>query len=85
MERYAQGCPLPKEVRALRNGIFEIRVQADRCAVRLHFAHTSDSDGYIALALLVVNKKTQTADGHHIDRSLKRLADWEERQRAEER
>lgn len=81
MDRYIRGAHLPKEVRSLRNGIFELRVSADRCAIRLHFANTSDSSGLVALALLVVNKKTQQARNQDIEKSLKRLSDWKERHR----
>ncbi len=81
MDRYIRSAHLPKEVRSLRNGIFELRVRAECCAIRLHFANTSDSSGRVALALLVVNKKTQQARNQDIEKSLKRLSDWEERHR----
>ena len=79
MRRYARGDSLPKEVKYLGASLWELRVQVSGTALRLHFAPPNAAAGPVALALQLVDKKTQKARDHGIGLSRKRLADWERR------
>ena len=82
MKRYAKGESLPREVGHLVGDIIELRVHVGTCAMRLHFARRRRARDSVALALLVVNKKSQKARPQDLELSQRRLRDWDRREGA---
>jgi phage-related protein len=79
MENYATDRHLPGQLRPLGGGLQELRIQVERCAIRLHFGLEREQGVRVALALQVVNKKSQRARPQDLELSRERWADWKRR------
>lgn len=77
MERLAEGRTMPGDVKALREGVCELRAKVGQRSFRLAYA---EIDGeLVLLALHFFFKKSQVAR-RDIDLAVDRLKDWRTRQ-----
>ncbi len=77
MERLAQGRTMPQDVKALREGVRELRAKVGQRSFRLAYAEVDG--GLVLLALHFFFKKSQVARCD-IDLAVDRLKDWRARQ-----
>lgn len=78
MDRVAEGRTRPGDVKALRDGVLEVRVRVANRQIRLAYAEVGG--GLVLLALHFFQKQRQV-EGRHIDVAVERLKDWESRQK----
>lgn len=76
MERVAAGQALPGEVKALRDGVLEVKVNGQRRTYRMLYAELDG--GLVLLGLHFFAKKVQNARDD-VDLAAKRLRSWLER------
>jgi phage-related protein len=77
MQRVADGRTTTGDVKALRDGVLEVRVVVANRQLRLCYAEVGE--GLILLALHFFQKQRQVED-RHIDLAVSRLRDWRKRQ-----
>ncbi|MDG4815904.1 MULTISPECIES: type II toxin-antitoxin system RelE/ParE family toxin [unclassified Micromonospora] len=73
MDRVAEGRTRPGDVKALRDGVLEVRVRIGGRNFRLAYAELGD--GLVLLGLHFFHKQRQVED-RHIDTAAARLKDW---------
>lgn len=73
--RVAENRALPKDVKHLRNHIYEMRLRVPRGAVRVLYARIEG--GVVILCLRAFLKKTPKTPPEEIDRAEKRLRKWQ--------
>lgn len=76
MDRALERRLLPREVKPLRDGVFEIILNGHNRSFRLMFAEVRG--GMVLLALKFISKKKQV-DRDAVEVAVKRLKDWQRR------
>ena len=76
LDRVAAGRTLPKDVKALRDGVLEFKLAGHRRTFRMLFAEVDG--GLVLLGLHFFAKKTQNAR-ENVDLAADRLKDWRKR------
>ncbi|MEU0512567.1 type II toxin-antitoxin system RelE/ParE family toxin [Amycolatopsis sp. NPDC006125] len=74
MDRVAEGRALPKEVKYLRDGVFEFKLNLSQRTYRLLYAEV---DGNLVLLALHFFAKKKQVDKKAIDVAVERLRNWQ--------
>jgi phage-related protein len=76
--RYSKDALLPREIEALRKGLFALRTTVDGMELRLYFGKVGKG-GCICLAVHVINKKSRKVPKKDLDLARDRLREWKTR------